>query len=423
VVAVARQGDKSRAQVARSFGISESCLARWLQIADRDGATTSGPAPPCQGDLEAENRELRKRAKQLRTLGTGGSQTTYTLDGANRRLNQTTQTDTGTSTLLRHYADSSDTPTWSVHTTAGITTTTRYNELINGHLGLTLTTTAGTTKARLDVVTPRGDTATSITLSNSMTGPEQTAATSIDNWTSYNEHGQPNQTPNTTPGGTTGIGYGWLGAKQRTTLDTGLVLMGARLYNSASGLFTSSDPIYGGNSTEYGYPNDPVNNSDVTGLSGSGVTNGLKGVHQAAWCVYYGTLACASMRIAALRAESFARSLKGAQWDARGARRRNAVQHAYWMAEAVRLLSNRWSSSDAYIMALQFGRAHELDDPSTRKGEGARESQKDLTNNMMGARLGKNSLRWNWDTAKVKSRIAFLASNKCRGEECLQIDW
>ena len=37
VVAVARQGDQSRAQVARSFGISESCLARWLHRRPRDG--------------------------------------------------------------------------------------------------------------------------------------------------------------------------------------------------------------------------------------------------------------------------------------------------------------------------------------------------------------------------------------------------
>jgi transposase len=65
VVAVARQGDKSRAQVARSFGISESCLTRWLQIADRDDGTASGPSPLSGGDLEAENRELRKRTKQL----------------------------------------------------------------------------------------------------------------------------------------------------------------------------------------------------------------------------------------------------------------------------------------------------------------------------------------------------------------------
>jgi transposase len=66
VVAVTRQGDQSIAKVARSFGISESCLSRWLRIADREDAgglpsTRSGPA----ADLEAENRELRKRTKQL----------------------------------------------------------------------------------------------------------------------------------------------------------------------------------------------------------------------------------------------------------------------------------------------------------------------------------------------------------------------
>jgi transposase len=65
VVAVARQGDRSRAQVARSFGISESCLARWLRIADgEDGAPPASTEPSGSG-LEAENRELRKRTKQL----------------------------------------------------------------------------------------------------------------------------------------------------------------------------------------------------------------------------------------------------------------------------------------------------------------------------------------------------------------------
>lgn len=68
VVAVARQGGRSRADIARSFGISESCLGRWLKIADRDDGATrpSSQSPPAADiDLEAENRELRKRAKQL----------------------------------------------------------------------------------------------------------------------------------------------------------------------------------------------------------------------------------------------------------------------------------------------------------------------------------------------------------------------
>jgi len=68
VIAVARQGGRSRADITRSFGISESCLGRWLKIADRnDGKTapSGDPAPAASGDLEAENREVRKRAKQL----------------------------------------------------------------------------------------------------------------------------------------------------------------------------------------------------------------------------------------------------------------------------------------------------------------------------------------------------------------------
>jgi transposase-like protein len=62
VIAVARRGDQSIAQVARSFGVSESCLNRWLRMADRDDGLVSRPPG---ADLEAENRELRKRTKQL----------------------------------------------------------------------------------------------------------------------------------------------------------------------------------------------------------------------------------------------------------------------------------------------------------------------------------------------------------------------
>ena len=69
VIAVARKGDQTRAQVAKSFGISDSCLARWLRIADREDALAAGgrstSAGSGGGDLEAENRELRRRAARL----------------------------------------------------------------------------------------------------------------------------------------------------------------------------------------------------------------------------------------------------------------------------------------------------------------------------------------------------------------------
>ncbi len=66
VIAVARRGEQSRAQVARSFGISESCLARWLSIADREdaGTTSRREAAPSSGEQD-EVRELRRRLKQV----------------------------------------------------------------------------------------------------------------------------------------------------------------------------------------------------------------------------------------------------------------------------------------------------------------------------------------------------------------------
>jgi transposase len=68
VIAVARKGEASVSQVARDFGISESCLQRWLKIADRE----DGLVPPASGDRgsggkdsDAELRELRRRNKLL----------------------------------------------------------------------------------------------------------------------------------------------------------------------------------------------------------------------------------------------------------------------------------------------------------------------------------------------------------------------
>ena len=69
VIAVARKGEASISQVARDFGISESCLQRWLKIADRD----DGLAPPAASgdrgggstDESPELRELRRRNRLL----------------------------------------------------------------------------------------------------------------------------------------------------------------------------------------------------------------------------------------------------------------------------------------------------------------------------------------------------------------------
>jgi transposase len=69
VVAVARKGEAPIAQIARDFGISESCLSRWLKLADReDGVGRAGnasPAGPGEAAKDAELRELRRRTKLL----------------------------------------------------------------------------------------------------------------------------------------------------------------------------------------------------------------------------------------------------------------------------------------------------------------------------------------------------------------------
>ena len=61
VVAVARRGEAPIAQLAKDFGIFESCLRNWLHQADVE----DGHRP---GVTKAENEELREARKKIRLL-------------------------------------------------------------------------------------------------------------------------------------------------------------------------------------------------------------------------------------------------------------------------------------------------------------------------------------------------------------------
>ncbi len=197
--------------------------------------------------------------------------TVFTLDTAGHRSTATTSctdgTTTTTSSLVRHYADASDNPAWTVATdTLGQVTTSRYAESIGADLGTTINDDGS---AALTVANLHGDVVTTVPIT--ATAASGDPAAGIDGWSDFTEYGAPRAgSTTTTTGGA--VGYGWLGAKQRsTTAETaGLTLMGDRLYNPTTGRFTSLDPEPGGNATAYSYPNDPINMFDLDGRFGWG---------------------------------------------------------------------------------------------------------------------------------------------------------
>ena len=60
-VAVARKREAPISQIAKDFGISESCLHRWLKMADVE----DGVRPGMTAAESAELRELKKRNRLL----------------------------------------------------------------------------------------------------------------------------------------------------------------------------------------------------------------------------------------------------------------------------------------------------------------------------------------------------------------------
>ncbi len=190
---------------------------------------------------------------QITQISQSGATTNFSYEAEGRRLNETS----GNTTTTRHYTDGSDNQTWTTQAATAtpntITKTEIYTPSLGTGLNITTTIQNGSATGSMQLHDLRGNTVTTIDLTTN----------TASGWCSYDEFGNQDST---NPGNTNLINYSTYAGAERATNATGLILMGARVYNPETNQFTSPDPVQGGNENSYSYPNDPVNHSDFTGL-------------------------------------------------------------------------------------------------------------------------------------------------------------
>jgi RHS repeat-associated protein len=171
----------------------------------------------------------------------GGASKTYTLDVDAQRVRSWLD---GAVTHTNHYDGDGDNPAWTQESA------TAWTRPIGGIAGdLAAIYDSATAAATLQLTNLHGD----------VVATTSTSSTALASTGESTEFGVPR--------GATGTRYGWLGGKQRAA-DTygGIVLMGVRLYNPATGRFAQVDPVYGGSANSYDYANqEPQRSFDIDG--------------------------------------------------------------------------------------------------------------------------------------------------------------
>jgi len=216
---------------------------------------------------------------------------TFTLDpvGRYRQVTDTTGS-TETRRTRNRYADAGDSPAW-IETSSDTGTTWTWDRSIQALDGNLAAIQSSTGMPILQVTNLHGDIVATVA-DRVPTGSDPSGATTASYFES-SEYGVPRDP-------TLSNKYAWLGSKRRSAdALAGLVLMGVRLYNPATGLFLSVDPVSGGNDNAYAYPNDPVNDFDLDGRWSWKSAAKWAGVGAMAACIIASAGACLAVSFAA----------------------------------------------------------------------------------------------------------------------------
>jgi RHS repeat-associated protein len=340
------------------------------------GRVTTNPSVDATAGTGSGDITLRYYVNDLAYSETQGSTTrTFTLDPAQRLAGWTDSSPNTSSTVTNHYDDTGDSPDW---TDNGDGSWTRNITGPDGNLAIIVTGDGnGTKNADIQIINPHGDVTTAIPDTANVAANQATAINDTD------EFGNP-LTPNVPR-------YNWLGGKQRSTdATTGLIQMGVRLYNPASGRFLQPDPIPGGSANDYDYANqDPLNSFDLDGKcvrgfgwacrAGSAIKHGAAaGYHWAGHHKLDIALTAASFALPEVAAFAWTtRALRLARWAEEAAGTKNAVTASRALSRSAGRVwtgrGARWSS-DGRRLVGENGRQWR---PPTYKGRRGWESNFD----------------------------------------------
>ena len=268
------QGDSDRI-VSSTWTVSGTALSAGTYSYDALGRQTTLPGVDTGlGATAASNVNLTYNVNdQVASMTQGSASENFTYDPEGNTLLTTFSGTSGvglTTPATENHYDGSGLIGWtdSLNSSSTVTSSELFGVGIDGTNSLDITTNSSTQ-------TCLGSTTISCSINLDDIGGNVDATASLDVSGSINPNVSVTSYSEQTEFGLPQVGqslstaqFAWMGSKERAENNlSGLVLMGARVYNPATGLFTSGDPIYGGNANPYTYPANPLTQSDTSGQS------------------------------------------------------------------------------------------------------------------------------------------------------------